>query len=96
MAFSCEPRQKSAYSNDLWWRMVWQREVLGYKYQVVAQNLNVDLSTVWRIVKLFRNLGSVDKKHYSQSISQKLTPPLELYLLNGVLMNLGIYLREIQ
>ena len=76
--------------------MVWQREVLGYKYQTVAQNLNVDLSTVWRVVKLFQNFGSVDKKHYSRSVSQKLTPPLELHLLHCVLMNPGIYLREIQ
>ena len=96
MACSCEPGQKSAYSNDLRWRMIWQREVLGYKYQTVAANLNVDLSTVWRVVKLFQNFGSVDKKHYSRSVSQKLTPPLELHLLHCVLMNPGIYLREIQ
>jgi transposase len=76
--------------------MVWQREVLGYKYQTVAANLNVDLSTVWRVVKLFQNFGSVDKKHYSRSVSQKLTPPLELHLLHCVLMNPGIYLREIE
>ena len=96
MAYSCEPGRKSAYSNDLRWRMVWQREVLGYKYQTVATNLNVDLSTVWRVVRQFQNFGCVDKKHYSQSVSQKLTPPLELHLLHCVLMNPGIYLREIQ
>ena len=58
-----------------------REEVLGYKYQMVAQNLNVDLSTVWRVMKLFQNFGSVEKKHYSQSVSQKLTPPLELYFI---------------
>lgn len=97
MAFSCEPRRKSAYSTDLRWRMVWQREVLGFKYQVIANNLNVDPSTVWRIVKCFNTSGTVDKKKYSRSkLYQKLTPPLELAVLHFVLLNPGTYLHEIQ
>ena len=97
MATSCEPMRKSAYSNDLRWRMVWQKEVLGYKYRTIAANLNVDLSTVWRVVALFRNSGSVDKKPYSRSESlQTLTPPLQLHVLHCVLMHPGIYLKEIQ
>ena len=60
MAYSCETKQSSAYGDDLRWRMVWQREVLGHGYQIIAQNLNVDASTVWRTVKLFRDSGSVD------------------------------------
>ena len=97
MAYSCEPRRKRAYSNDLRWRMVWQREVLDYTYEEVARNLNVDVSTVWRVVELFRDYGAVDKKHYSRSdTSKKLTPPLELYLLHAVMLNPGIYLRELQ
>ena len=79
MAHSCEPRRKSGYSNDLRWRMVWQREVLGYTYDTVAKNLSVDVSTVSRVVKLFNSSGSVDKKHYSRNkCFQKLTPPVEL------------------
>ena len=74
--------------------MVWQREVLGCKYQTIAANLNVDLSTVWRVVELFQNFGSVDKKHYSRSVSQKFTPPLELHSLHCVFMNLGMYERD--
>ena len=97
MAFSCETKRTCAYSNDLRWRMVWQREVLGYKYRTVAENLNVDVSTVWRVVKLFKDYGSVNKKHYSRDKSfQKLTSSLELHVLHVVLMNPGIYLREIQ
>ena len=40
----------------------------------------------------------MDKKtRYSRSeLFQKLTPPLELHVLHSVLMNPGIYLREIQ
>ena len=47
-------------------------------------------------MKLFQDFVSVDKKHYSQSESQKLIPPLELHLFHCVLTNPGIYLREIQ
>ena len=38
---SCEPGHHSAYREDLRWRIVWQREVLGYKYGQIASNLNV-------------------------------------------------------
>ena len=57
---------------------------------------NFECWFIWRVVKLFQNFGSVDKKHYSQGVSQKFTPPLELHLLHCVLMNPGIYQREIQ
>ena len=59
---SCEPGRRQAYSNDLRWRMVWQREVLGYKYDQIAVNLNVHPSTVFRVTKLFSTSGSVDHK----------------------------------
>ena len=48
---SCEPERKQVYSNDMRWHMVWQREVLGYKYDQIAANLNVHPSTVWRVIK---------------------------------------------
>ena len=45
----------------------------------------------------FPNSGSVDKKRYSRSDSlQTLTPPLQLHVLHCVLMNPGIYLKEVQ
>jgi len=36
---SCKPTRSSAYSEDLHWRMVWQREALGYDYEWVARSL---------------------------------------------------------
>lgn len=93
---TCELGRRSAYSEDLRWRIVWQREVLGYKYGQVASNLNVDVSTVWRIVKLFQETGCVDKKKYPQQRAfRKLTTPLQLTVLHLVLERPGIYLREI-
>jgi len=78
--------------------MVWQREVLGHGYQTIAKNLNVDVSTVWRTVKLFKDSGSVDNK-YARNKSrsaEKLTPVIEFYVLHSILRSPGIYLREIQ
>ena len=43
---SCEPRRTSAYSEDLRWHMVWQKEVLGLSYKEIGNHLNVDPSTV--------------------------------------------------
>lgn len=40
------------------------RQVLHYKYEIVATNINVDKATVWRIVKLFNETGQVTKKDY--------------------------------
>ena len=62
---SCEPMQTSAYSEDIRWRMVWQREVQGLTLEQVACNLSVDVSTVHRIVKTFEETGSVSKNNYS-------------------------------
>ena len=94
---SCEPHRTKAYSNDLRWRMVWQREVLEYSYKDISMNLNVDLSTVWRVVKFFRETGCVDKKGYPHERAfRKLTAPHELTIIHLVLSRPGIYLREIQ
>ena len=47
---SCEPGRTRAYSEDLRWRIVWQREALGKKCKDVASNLGVDAATVSRVV----------------------------------------------
>lgn len=55
----------------------------------------MDVSTGWRVVKQFKDYGSVDKRHYSRDTSvQKLISSLELHVLNVVLMNPRIYLRN--
>ena len=55
---TCEPTQSSAYPDDLRWRMVYQHEALDLTCEAIAANLNVDSSTVSRIVQLFRVDGS--------------------------------------
>ena len=91
---SCE---SSVYSEDLRWRIVWQREGLGYSYKAIARNLNIDTSTVSRTLQLFHNTGSVYKKAYPKDRSiRKLTSPIQLLILHLVMSRPGIYLEEIK
>ena len=93
---SCEPRRTSAYSEDLRWRMVWQKEVLGLSYKEIGNHLNVDPSTVCRTCHIFQQSGAVSKRKYPRGRTfRKLTKPLELYVLHLVLSHPGIYLREL-
>ena len=96
---SCEPMRTSAYSEDIRWRMVWQREVQGLTLERVAWNLSVDVSTVHRIVKKFEETGSVSKKKYSVANRhqlQKLTKAVQLTVLHLILQRPSIYLWELQ
>ena len=94
---SCEPGRTRAYSEDIRWRMVWQREIQELPLAKVAENLSVDTSTVHRIVKKFRTTGTVMKKPYAtSSLPVKMTRPVQLTVLRLVLDKPGIYLREIQ
>lgn len=92
-----EPTRSSAYDEDLRWRMVWQREALGHSYEVIAKNLCVDKSTVWRTVALFQETGQVTKKPYPKERAfRKLTTPGQLLIFHLVCENPGITLTEIQ
>ena len=94
---SCEPGRTSAYSEDLRWRMVWQREAIGLPRSVVASNLGVDESTVFRTLQLFHSTGSVAKRKYpTDRAARILTSPCQLLILDLVIQRPGIYLHEIQ
>ena len=61
---SSEPLRSRAYHEDLKWRMIYQRKMLGLTYQQIVVNLCVDTSTVWRAVKQFDDKGTVAAKGY--------------------------------
>ena len=94
---SYEPLRTDAYSEDLRWRIVWQSESLGYSQRMIARNLGVDQATVSRTIKFFYTTGSVTKRPYpKERACRKLTTPCQLFLLNLVVQQPGIYLHEIQ
>ena len=96
-ATSSEPWRTSAYSEDLRWKMVWQREALGLTYHEIASNLNVDKSTIVRVVKLFQLTGQVSKRQYPNNRAyRELTAAAQLFIMNIVIERPGIYLREIK
>ena len=96
-SFSCEPSRKSPYHQDIRWRMVWQRKVLGLKLSEVAKNLCVDTSTVCRIIAKFDATGDVVKKKYScYDRNTKLSKPIQLVILQFVVNKPDVYLCEIQ
>ena len=97
MKTSYEPHHSSAYSKDLRWRMIWQREGLGFTYGQISVNLGVDASKVQSTVTLFKNTGSVHKRPYPKDkAARKLAPIAQLFVLNLVVQKPGIYLHEIQ
>ena len=99
MATSCEPNRCSAYSDDLRWRMVYQRTALGLSYREIASNLYVDVSTMCSTVQLFERTGNVSKKEYNAAnlpLPRKLTGVVELLIMQLVLQHVGITLTEIR
>lgn len=96
---SCQEERTAAYGADLRWRMVWQREGLGFTLKQVASHLNVDKSTVQRTISTFRHSGLVSKKIYptGDDIKPKilLSESVQLYILHNI-KKPSIYLWELQ
>ena len=74
---SAEPSRKAAYSNDLRWRIVYQRLGMGYSYAKIAQSLNISEATACRIFNRFQLTGSVDSYRVKRGI-------LAVFFGNGV------------
>ena len=98
MAKSINPDRTSPYSEDLRWRIIWQRVALGHNNKTVASNLGVDPSTVSRAVSCFYTTGDVKKKPYPRYArpNKKLTSPVQLTILHTVLQHPEMYLHELQ
>ena len=94
---SVEPGRTKPYSEEIRWRIVWQREVLGYNLRKVAGNLGVAINTVWRITELFYNTGSVKKCSYpvNRRPTKKLTDAVKLLILLTLVNRPNLYMREI-
>ena len=70
---------------------------MGYTLKDIANNLNIDISTVWRLIKLFETTGNVSKRPYPKGRRfKKLTDTVKLLVLHLILEKPGMYLREVQ
>ena len=61
MAFSAEPGRKTAYSDDLRWRIVWQQITQEKPYRDIAKSLNISVSTVHNIWQKFEATGDISE-----------------------------------
>ena len=74
---------------------MWQRHALGCTHQSIA-TVNVDVSTVRRILDIFSVTGTVSKKTYpTEKAYRKISEPVQLSILHLLLEKPGIYLHEI-
>ena len=98
MSFSVETRRTSPYSDDLRWRMIWQKEALGLSSSEVATRLGVDPTTVRRIIRKFKRTGNVGKEKYPVRLHplRKLSLPIQFCIADLVLQRPGIYINELQ
>jgi len=77
------------------WGMVYQRECLGLPCRQVASNLNVDPSTVSRVVSRFNAIGNVDVQPRSGA-PMKLSAFDKFAIMGNVLKRPDMYLHELQ
>jgi transposase len=92
-----ESERSKAYSSDLRWRMVYQRCLLGFPYPDIARHLNVDKSTVYRVVSLFEETGTVCTiQGYREKPQKKLSTRDEIAILTAVVEDPSMYLHELK
>ena len=94
---SCEQNRTVAYCSDIHWTIVYQVIGFGKAHKDIADHLNVDPSTVSRLIARFVQTGEVSKNKYPSNASMtKLTDIGKYFVLELVLDRPGIYLREIK
>ena len=96
---SAQPQRTSPYSDELRWRMVYQCYGLQLTYRQIARNLNVDVSTVCRVINRYQETGNVSKRRHPNGHDhhmKRLIPTDEFLILELVAEKPGIYLRELQ
>ena len=93
MACSFERQRTTAYGTDLRWRIVYQRAILKLTQREIARNVNVDVVTVCRILKLFNSTGDVTPGRRTGRPTC-LAAIEELVIIENVLVNPSVYLHE--
>ena len=91
---SAEPTRRAPYSNDLRWRIVWQRIALGHGFKKIASNLNISVGTAYNIFKLFEATGEVDHKPQPKR-ERELDSHHEIYIVGMILDSPTLQLSEI-
>lgn len=85
---TCEHGRTTAYSEEIRWRAIYQWYFLGLRLHKIALNLNIDQSTVSRILTKFDDTGSVQKAIYPKGQCHYLKKLTEIdeHLIVGVVL----------
>ena len=92
---SAEPGRKAPYSNDLRWRIVWQRAGMELSFRHIARNLNISISTAHSVYKKFEETGDVSPKVPEGEGKRILTEQQELLVIGLLLDAPTLYLSEV-
>lgn len=96
MKLSAEPDRKSPYHADVCWRVIYQRIGMNLTYFEIASNLNIAVSTAYRIFRIFNLTGEVCRvTHQQRSATKKLNMQEELFVIGLVLNEPSMYLSEV-
>ena len=90
-----EPGCKAPYSNDLRWRIIWQRFGMEVSLRQVAENLNISLGTAYNICKLFESTENVDNRTSMREHNRLFNDEQELWIMGLLVDNPNLYLHEI-
>ena len=88
---SAEPGRKTAYSNDLRWRIVYQGIAMNLPLVKIAQNVAV--SALHRIYRLFEESGTLDPLSPRKRLDcRRLDLRSELHVVGVILENPSMYI----
>ena len=87
---SAEPGRKSSYLNDLRWRIVYQKLGKNYSYRKIANNLNISISTAYRVFIQTDSINCNNRPTRIESM-RKLSRNDELYVIGTVFDNPTMY-----
>ena len=90
-----EPERTKSYSEDLRWRIVWQRKVQNRSMRDIAKNLYVSLATVSRIIDRFDRIGDISPSLPTPR-QHALNDYEEFLLVQMVQEKPSVYLHEVQ
>ena len=96
-AFSAEPGRTTAYSDDIRWRVIWQRLVRELSFSEIAKNLNIAVGTAHNVWSRFMLIGEVSaKKQPPRYNKRKLDDYQELLLTGLILEKPQLYISEMR
>lgn len=94
---SAEPGRKAPYSEDIRWRVVWQKIGMECTFRQISRNLSISIGTAYNHFQLFKDTGDVHALscRTRRSTSRVVTNHEELIIVGLLLDDPSLYLREV-